>query len=819
MEGVIRILLVEDNPMDVRLISETLKEAHAVQYELRIASSLAAVTNLIDSTVEIDVILADLSLPDSNGINTLHQIRAHAPTIPIVILTGYDDQDLAVLAVKEGAQDYIIKGDADGNQIARIIRYAIERNRLVVQLTNKAEDDFDKFFNLSVDLLCFIQSDSAKFLKINPAFTTLLGYSSKELVNRSILDFIHPEDLANTRKLLTENLKQGDTVINYENRCRCKNGSYKWLEWTSRPVPDQGITYAVARDVTRRKQADQALQESELLYRSVYKTAPLAFVGWDMDTRITDWNQHAEKIFGWQREEVIGKSFFDIIVPEIARAQVEVVVEKVLRGDIQGQGINQNLTRNGGLIMCEWNNAVLRNVNNELVGAISFGLDITQRVESENNIQQKIENLAGLVNVSSRFTATLELDTLFQATTDGAVELLGLDSSAIYLLEGEELYLWATTPALPPGFPDVYRKAPLKDHPHIGQTLSTGKPLLCPDVKEAVLTQAERQVSETRDLRTILYLPIVMGEEAKGALIVGSVGKCRDVSQSEIDVCITLAHQAALAITNGQFYSQLQEYTSELENRIAQRTAQLEAKTKDLEDFTYSVSHDLKAPLRGIAGYSNLLHRNYNGQLDEEGQFFLANIRQATQNMHQLISDLLAYSRLEQHEMVFRQVNLEEIINALLAEFAPQIETEGAQVDVQLTSVQLSADVEGLTQVFRNLIDNALKFSSKSPHPLVEIGGKKDEGAGYLCWVRDNGVGFDMCYHEKIFENFHRLNQNDEFPGTGIGLAIVAKAMERMNGRVWAESEPGKGAVFYLEFSSPATQKNIKNNISAIGAD
>lgn len=235
----------------------------------------------------------------------------------------------------------------------------------------------------------------------------------------------------------------------------------------------------------------------------------------------------------------------------------------------------------------------------------------------------------------------------------------------------------------------------------------------------------------------------------------------------------------------------LHQLTAELEQRVHKRTA-------ELETFTYSVSHDLKAPLRGIDGYSRLLLAAYAAKLDDEGRGFLQNIVRATAQMTQLIEDLLAYSRLERRDLQIGQVNPLALIESLLAERTADIKARGVAVTLAVACPSVTADRDGLAMALRNLLENALKFTRNVPQPMIEIGGR-DTGTTCILSVRDNGVGFDMKFHERIFAIFQRLHRSEDYPGTGIGLAIVRKAMERMGGRAWAESEPGKGATFYLE--------------------
>ena len=237
---------------------------------------------------------------------------------------------------------------------------------------------------------------------------------------------------------------------------------------------------------------------------------------------------------------------------------------------------------------------------------------------------------------------------------------------------------------------------------------------------------------------------------------------------------------------------------AELEERIAARTAALNAKSRELETFAYSVAHDLKAPLRGIDGYSRLLLAGHAANLNDEGRSFLQTIHGSTEEMSQLIDDLLEYSRLERREFQQAQIELGPLIKSVVEQKKREATQTPIDFVVNVNGGSVVADRNGLTQSLRNYLDNAVKFTGKVADPRIEVGAK-ETAAHHLIWVRDNGVGFDMKNHDRIFNIFQRLNPSEEYPGTGIGLAIVRKAMERMGGRAWAESEAGHGATFYLE--------------------
>jgi len=242
----------------------------------------------------------------------------------------------------------------------------------------------------------------------------------------------------------------------------------------------------------------------------------------------------------------------------------------------------------------------------------------------------------------------------------------------------------------------------------------------------------------------------------------------------------------------------LDRLNAELETRIDDRTAALHAKSRELESFAYSVAHDLKAPLRGIDGYSRLLLQDYGKSLHDDGCTMLQTIQDSTDEMSRLIDDLLAYSKLERRELRSDAIELAPVVTSLVEEKKREWAERPIDFVVDVNGAVVLADASGLAQALRNYLDNAIKFTGKVPAPRIEVGSKED-AENCVLWVRDNGIGFDMEHHEEIFDIFQRLNVANDYPGTGIGLAIVRKAMDRMGGRAWAESKPGAGATFYLE--------------------
>ena len=276
-------------------------------------------------------------------------------------------------------------------------------------------------------------------------------------------------------------------------------------------------------------------------------------------------------------------------------------------------------------------------------------------------------------------------------------------------------------------------------------------------------------------LKVTSYIPLLVG------LFIASVTSFRAQQR--------LTNQLQVA------QAELSAYSKQLEKKVAERTRDLEARSKELEAFAYTVSHDLKAPLRGIQAYSQFLLEGYGSKLDDTGRRYASSVCKAAVNMKQLIDDLLEYTRLDRREAEMGPVDLANLTDSVIAERQSQIEQAHAQLEVDLPLPLVTGDRAMLRAAIANLVDNAIKFSRDAKPPRVVVRGRQDNG-GYLLSITDNGVGFEPKDRDHIFEIFHRLHSQEEFEGTGIGLCIVKRAVEKHGGRVWAESQPGCGATF-----------------------
>jgi signal transduction histidine kinase len=265
--------------------------------------------------------------------------------------------------------------------------------------------------------------------------------------------------------------------------------------------------------------------------------------------------------------------------------------------------------------------------------------------------------------------------------------------------------------------------------------------------------------------------------------------KSREVQRSSTELAGELEER-------GRVEEEIRRLNEELERRVDDRTRRLEAVNAELEAFTYTVSHDLKAPLRAMDGFARALEEDYPDKLDATGRRYLEVIKSSARRMGALIDDLLRYSRLERRELHREPVQLRPLLTEICAEVEEETRRRGLTVDLALEVEAVDAEREGLREALVNLVENAVKFTPNAGGRITVA--SRREGAAVVLSVTDSGIGFDMRYHDRIFRLFERLHTQSEYLGTGVGLGIVRKVAERHGGRAWAVSEPGRGSTFSL---------------------
>lgn len=473
----------------------------------------------------------------------------------------------------------------------------------------------------------------------------------------------------------------------------------------------------------------------------------------DNDGKITFLNPVAERLTGWSRVEAAGRRLPEVfrIINETTRRLVENPVEKVFRlGTVVGLANHTILiAKSGAEVPIDDSAAPIRDEAGALFGVILVFRDVTERRAAE----EVRARLATIVESSTDPIISKGLDGIIRTWNTGAERLFGYKAAEIV---GKPI-----TTLLPPD--RLYEEDEIMDR------LRHGRPDELMDT-----------VRVTKDGRRInVWVRVSPIFDAEGTVI-GAAKHVRDISERK------------------RLEEELRAANSGLERRVAERTAQLERSVDELERFTYSVAHDLRAPLRVIHRYGELLLAKRGTLEDADVRDYLGRVMAGAKRMDALILDLLGYSKVSRTVAAKEPLDAGAVVRETLKEFEASIAERGATVTAAESFPRVLGDRVLLGRVLANLLANALKFVPGGVAPRVEIGAETVEGRVRL-WVRDNGLGIDPLYRGRIFGLFERLHAQNEFPGTGIGLAIVSRAAERMGGRVDFESELGKGSRFWIE--------------------
>ncbi|WP_240905607.1 PAS domain S-box protein [Thiorhodococcus mannitoliphagus] len=581
-----------------------------------------------------------------------------------------------------------------------------------------------------------------------------LGPSQRVTVAEGLAVFSGPSRLAIEQAI-------GDAIENgrpyeLELEMTTVKGARKWVRTIGLPVKENGRVVRLEgaiQDITSRTLAEREARERGAMLDLVFQVLPDLFFLMDEDGTIRDYRASRDGDLYAEPEQFLGRRMQDVLPPAIA----EIFERNFVL-----------LEREGGLVTYEYDlempdgarrfEARLSHIP-ETTRLIAVVRDISERVRAQAALEaqrRETDVLATLLERSSQPMAVGYLDGRLGLYNQAFLDLIGYDRTEV----GGANWLQDLTP---PEWRETERAALESIH-------RDGQPL-----------RYEKEYTRKDGSRVPVEL---YAHEMLSAL-------------GEVDYYYAFVTDIT---ERKQRQEAVQRMNTELEERVQARTAELAAINKELETFTYSVSHDLKAPLRGIDGYSRLLLEDHLDQLNEEGQLFLRNVRQGVEQMGELIEDLLAYSRMERRGLVEVPVDLGELMTKLLAEREDVLRATGAKVQIDLAGLTARADPHGLAIAMRNLLDNALKFHRPGEPPLIEMSGRAAADVVEVS-IRDHGIGFDMRFHDRIFDIFQRLQRAEDYPGTGIGLAIVRKAVLRMGGRIWAESAPGQGATFHLELT------------------
>jgi PAS domain S-box-containing protein len=502
--------------------------------------------------------------------------------------------------------------------------------------------------------------------------------------------------------------------------------------------------------------SEKELRESEESFRRIFEECPVGIALSNPQAQIINVNPMFTAVLGYSQKEIAGRSFKDFTYSEDI-AENENLLNQLIKLKIPFFTMQKRyIHKNGNVIWANITVTAIRGQNGELVSTLAMIEDVTEKKRTEDAFQYEQYLMQTLMDNIPDSVYFKDLESRFIRVNQATVSKFKAQSVNEVLGKTDADF-----------FPAEIAQTELEEERRI---IQTEEPIISNENIE--IWKDERSPSWSSDTKMPLH--------DKTGQIMGTFGISRDITDRKSKE------------------EEIKRLNADLEKRVESRTKELHLRNEELEAFTYSISHDLKAPLRGIIGYSQLLLQDHASQLDEEGKSFLNKLAQSSEQLNQLIDDLLNYSHLDRRPTSHVNFTISEIINAVVDERLSIITEKGITLHKEIEEETINSSPELVMQIMRSYLDNAIKYTSKKQSPEIWLT-YKNEGDTSLFTVKDNGIGFDPKYSEKIFEVFYRLQRQDQFPGTGIGLALVKKAAEILKYRVWAKSEVDVGSTFFLE--------------------
>ncbi len=600
--------------------------------------------------------------------------------------------------------------------------------------------------------------DKNVIIYLNPNMAEMLGYTVQEVMDRPLFDFMDAPEIERAKERI-ERRRRGLTETADAEFIK-KDGSRLYVTIAGAPIMEGGEyrgAIAGVIDVTERRMAEEARRESEERLSAILDGMDNSVFMNDLDGRTLFINEAFAKSFGRSKEDLYGKTVFDIFPREIA--------ERLRRDDMlaieseRPVQTEEEVPLPDGIHYSLLTRFILKDKNGKKYAFCGVVTDITALKRTEEALRKSEASLREAQRIAHIGNWEWDVRANYIHRSEEADRIFQRPESEYYTIEH---FIEAVHPD---------DRAFMREK--IEEALQ-GK-LYSVDIRIIRGDGAERFI--------LMQGELVRDESGRPVRIVGVVQDITDRKRAEEEVL---------------------KLSRELEKRVEERTAELKtameglaAANREIETFTYSVAHDLRSPLRLIDGFSILLLKKQAARLDPDGQDQLNRIRGAARRMSQLIDDLLNLSYVMRAEVSYGPVDLSSLAWAMMTDLQKAAPEREVRVIIE-GGLEVRGDEGLLRMVMENLIGNAWKFTSKAEDPVIEVGASGEEHGRTIFFVRDNGVGFDMRYAERLFHPFQRLHPADEFPGTGIGLATVQRVIHRHGGRIWAESEPGRGAAFYF---------------------
>jgi PAS domain S-box-containing protein len=513
----------------------------------------------------------------------------------------------------------------------------------------------------------------------------------------------------------------------------------------------------ILRDVTEREKAETAMRE----LAAIVTSSSDAIISKTLEGVVTNWNPGAQFIYGYTAGEMIGQSVTRAVPPD-RLDEFRSIMELVRRGERVHDCETVRIRKDGQRIHVALSVSPLRDQIGKLIGASTIARDITERKKAE---QALLEN-----------TRLLDLTQVLVRDMDSRIVMWNQGSEKLYGFTRDEAVSSISHELLKTQFPE---------------------PIEAIDEKLKRTGRWEGELVHRRRDGSVLVVASVW------VLHRDQQGRPLHILEANTDVTLKNAAE-----------QEIRKLNNELEQRVHERTAQLEAANKELEAFTYSVSHDLRAPLRHISGFSRMLAEEAGPVLPPDAQHYLERIQGGTRRMGMLVDDLLNLGRIGRQTLRLQVAEVRPIVDELIDELQPESVDRQIEWRIGVLPV-LDCDPGLLKQVLQNLLANALKFTKSRAPAIIEVGQEQEDGKPVI-FVRDNGVGFNMKYSDKLFGVFQRLHRQEDFEGTGVGLATAQRIIQKHGGRIWAEAEIDKGAAFYFTIGT-SDHARIKTSAAAAG--
>ncbi len=546
--------------------------------------------------------------------------------------------------------------------------------------------------------------------------------------------------------------------------------------------------------MTEWKRAEEALRRSEARYRSLAHSIPSgAIFLFDHDLRYLVADGQALAAVGMDPGEVVGKTVWEMFPPEAAAK-----LEQWYRVALAGQTQTVVMPSHGRTYETRF--APVTDEGGVVIAGMAMAQDITERKRAEEQIATQMDMLRALYASVEQITGTINPGELAESIARMCVESFGADHAWLGRPEPDGgVAVVGRYPSGGPNSVDLSVRSDMTSEGEgpVGRAISTGEPVLIEDVLTDEDSAPWRERAVSLGFQTVAAFPLASEGQGTGCLVIYSRA-AGYFSSAKLHLFQTFAHLAAAAFANATLHEAAQEYATDLEARVSERTAELTAANAELDRFAYSLAHDLRTSLWTMQGFSMALLDGLGERLGEEGRSYLGRIISAAEQMDALIREVLEYTRVTREELSLGPVDLSELVAEALVWLQQAVAHSKAEVTLLTPMPAVVAHRSALHQVVLNLLSNAVKFVKPGEAPRVRVWAE-EQGERVRVWVEDQGIGIALEQQERIFRVLERLHEVDAYPGTGVGLAVVRQAVRRMGGETGVESEVGAGSRFWFE--------------------